>query len=104
MKRREVKSGKSSILQSFHDNGYKQPNPEYRKSEAGIAQYKELGLPYPDTVYDRLHQEFLERTPTEDNPYASQNTSPFNSQSKNAFRKAIFNVRCARNEIRRAFE
>ncbi len=69
---RQKTVGPSNVMES-ENKAYLQPNPKYTKSEAGISQYAKLKLPYPDSYLDALYQKFLDRNPTEDNPYASEN-------------------------------
>jgi len=50
------------------------PDAKYRKSPEGIEEYKKARLQYPDTVWDKAYQSFLERTPdVEGNDYRHKN-------------------------------
>src|SRR5215211_1560373 len=50
------------------------PDAKYRKSPEGVAEYKKARLQYPDTVWDKAYQSFLERTPDEEgNDYRHKN-------------------------------
>jgi hypothetical protein len=50
------------------------PNPNYTKSDEGVAEFKKAGLEYPDNDSDTAYQILLERTPTgPGNPFAKKN-------------------------------
>jgi hypothetical protein len=50
------------------------PNPNYLKSPEGIAEFKKVGLQYPENAHDKHWNSVLERTPDgEGNQYAHKN-------------------------------